>query len=87
MQINEKKSKVVSIKGDKKERSLNGGFRSMGDRMVYTNGVLDKVKYAAARSGSKHVVGKEGWKGMVVNKPMYQHECDDLKIQQNGMRR
>ena len=32
---------------------LNGGFRSMGDRMVDANGVLGMVKYAAARSGSK----------------------------------
>ena len=29
------------------------------------------VKYAAARSGSKYVVDREGWKGMVVNKLMY----------------
>ena len=31
---------------------LNGGFRSMVDRMVDANGILDMVKYAAARSGS-----------------------------------
>ena len=30
---------------------LNGGFKSMGDRMVDANGVLGMVKYAAARSG------------------------------------
>ena len=30
---------------------LNGGFRSMGNRMVDTNGVLGMVKYAAMRSG------------------------------------
>ena len=29
---------------------LNGGYKSMGDRMVDANGVLDMVKYAAARS-------------------------------------
>ena len=39
---------------------LSGGFRSMGDRMVDANGVLGMVKYAAARSGSKYVVGREG---------------------------
>ena len=50
---------------------LNGGFNSMGDRMVDANRVLGMVKYAAARSGSKYVVGREGWKGMVVNKLMY----------------
>ena len=74
---------------------LNGGFKSMGDRMVDANGVLGMVKYAAARSGSKYVVGREGWKSMVVNRLMYgcgalvwyQHECDDLEIRQNGMGR
>ena len=50
---------------------LNGGFRSIADRMVDANGVLGMVKYAAARSGSKYVVGREGWKCMVVNKLMY----------------
>ena len=44
---------------------LNGGFKSMGERMVDENGVLGMVKYAAARSGSKYVVGREGWKSMV----------------------
>ena len=72
---------------------LNGGFKSMGNRMVDANGVLGMVKYAAARSGSKYVVGREGWKSMVVNKLMYgcgplvwyPHECDDLEMRQNGM--
>ena len=31
----------------------------MGDRMVDVNGVLAMVKYAAARSGSKYLVGRE----------------------------
>ena len=44
---------------------LNDG---MGDIMVDANGVLGMVKYAATRSGSKYVVGREGWKSMVVNK-------------------
>ena len=35
---------------------------SMGDRMVDANGVLGMVKYAAASSGSKYVVGREGWR-------------------------
>ena len=51
------------------------------------------VKYVAARSGSKYVVGREGCKSMVVNKLMYgygalvwyQHECEDLEILWNGM--
>ena len=49
---------------------LNGGFKSMGDRMVDANGVLGMVKYATARSRSKYVVGREGWKSMVVNRLM-----------------
>ena len=63
--------------------------------MVDANGVLGMVKYAAARSGSKSVVGRVEWKGMVVNKLMYgcgalawyQKECDDLEIRPNGMGR
>ena len=43
----------------------------MGDRMVDANGVLGMVKYAAARSRSKYVVGREGWKSMVVNRLIY----------------
>ena len=39
------------------------------------------------RSGSKYVVGRKGWKSMIVNTLMYrcgalvwyQHECDDLE--------
>ena len=43
----------------------------MGDRMVDANVVFGLVKYAGARSGSKYVVGREGWKVMVFNKLMY----------------
>ena len=72
MKIHGKKSMVVCINGDKKERSWNFGgceigegrfewcfFKSMGDRMVDANRVLGMVIYAAARSGSKYVVGRE----------------------------
>ena len=38
-----------------------GGFKSVGDRMVDANGVLGMVNYAAAWSGSKYVVGSEGF--------------------------
>ena len=41
---------------------LNGGFKSMGDKIVAENEVLGRVKYAVTRSGSKYVVGREGWK-------------------------
>ena len=63
--------------------------------MVDANEVHCMVQYAAARSGSKYGVGREGWERMVVNKLMYgygalvwyQHECNDLGIRQNGMGR
>ena len=46
----------------------NSGFKSMGDKMKEANGVLAMVKFAASRSGSKFVIGREG---LVVNKLMY----------------
>ena len=66
----------------------------MWDRMGDAN-LLGMVKYAATRSGSKYLVGSEGWKSMVINKLMYgsgthalyQHGCDDLEVRQNGMSR
>ena len=81
-EVEEYKYLCVTVKA-----GLNGGFKIIGDRMVDANGVLGMVKYAAARSGSKYVVGREGWKSMVVNWLMYgcgalvwyQHECDDLE--------
>ena len=48
----------------------NGGFKRMGDRMKEANGVLGMVKFAANRSGSKYVIGREGWRGLVVNELM-----------------
>ena len=43
----------ITVKG-----GLNGGFKSMGDKMVDANAVLVMVQYAEARSGSKYVVGR-----------------------------
>ena len=53
------------------------------------------VKYAAERPGSKYVIGREGWKTMIVSTLMYgcgalawyQRECDDLEVVQNGFGR
>ena len=50
------------------------------------------VKYAVERSMSKYVIGREGWKTMIVSKLMYgcralawyQRECDNLEMIQNG---
>ena len=60
--------------------------------MKEPNGLIGMVKYAAERSGSKYVIGREGWKTMIVSKLMYgcgalawyQRECDDLEVIQNG---
>ena len=59
--------------------------------MKEANGLIGMVKYAAERSGSKYVIGREGWKTMIVSKLMYgcgalawyQCECDDLEVIQN----
>ena len=67
----------------------------MGDRMKEANSALDMLKCVASRSGSKCVIGREGWKGLVVNKFMYgcgalvwfQNECNDLEVKQNEMGR
>ena len=56
----------VTVCGGKK-----GGFKSMGDRMKEANSVQGMVKYAASKSGCRYTVGREGWKGIVVNKLMY----------------
>ena len=36
--------------------------------MKEANGLMGMVKYAAERSGSKYVIGKEGWMTMIVSK-------------------
>ena len=63
----------VTVQGGK-----NGGFKSMGDRMVEANGVIGMIKYAAKRSGNKYVIGREGWKGIAVSKLMY--GCGALNV-------
>ena len=65
---------------------INGVFRSLGERMKDTRGVIGMVKYVAKRSGSRFVVGREGWKSLVVNKLMYgvgalswyEKECEEM---------
>ena len=66
------------------EGGKHGGFKSMGYRMKEANG-MGMMKYAAERSGSKYVIGREGWKTNIVSKLMYgcgslawyQRKCDD----------
>ena len=63
--------------------------------MKEANGLIGMVKYAAERSGSKYVIGRDRWKTMIVSKLMYgcgtlawyQRECDDLEVIQNGFGR
>ena len=50
------------------EGGIDRDFKSMVDRMKDTNGAICMVKYAAKRSGSRFVIGREGWKSMVVSK-------------------
>ena len=67
----------------------------MGDRLKEENGLRGMFKYAAERSGSKYVIGKEEWKTMIVSKLMYGcgaltwylRGCDDLEGIQNGFGR
>ena len=42
------------------EGGKHGGFKSMGDQMKETNGLIGMVKCAAERSGRKYVIGREG---------------------------
>ena len=62
-EVEEYKYLGITIKGGK-----HGGFKSMEDQMMEANGM---VKYAAEQSGSKYVIGREGWKTMIVSKLMY----------------
>ena len=39
--------------------------------MKEANGLMGMVKYAAERSGRKYVIGRDGWKTMIVSKLMY----------------
>ena len=60
----------------------------MVDRMEVANGLIEMVKCAAERSGRKYVIGRKGWKPIIVSKLMYlcgalacyQHECENLEV-------
>ena len=64
----------------------------MGDRIKEANGVVGMIKFFASRSGI-YVGGREGWKGLVVNRLMYkygafvlsQNQCNDLEVKQTEM--
>ena len=49
----------------------NGGIASMEERVKSAKKVWGMVKYGAKRSGNRFVVGREGWKSLVVSKLMY----------------
>ena len=50
--------KVYKDVGITVEGGKHVGFKSMGDRMKETNGLMGMVKYAAERSWSKCVIGR-----------------------------
>ena len=89
-EVEEYKYLGITIEGGK-----HSGFKSMGNRMKEANGLIGMVKYAAGRSGRKYVIGREGWKTMIVSMLIYgcgalswyQRECDDLEVIQNGFGR
>ena len=49
------------------DRQQHGGYKRKGDRMKEANGLMEMVKYA----GNKYVIGREGWKTMIVSNLMY----------------
>lgn len=49
----------------------DGGFEPIDTRLKEVMRTVGMVKFAAARSGSRLIIGKEGWKGMVVPRLMY----------------
>ena len=53
-EVEEYKYLGITVEGEK-----HGGFKSMRDRMTKANGLMGMVKYAAERSESKSVIGKE----------------------------
>ena len=82
-EVEEYKYLGITIEGGKQ-----CGYNSMGDQMKEANELIGMVKYAAERSGSKYVIGRERWTTMIVSKLMYgcgalawyQRECDDLEV-------
>ena len=82
-EVEEYKYLAITVEGGK-----HGGFMSMGDRMKEANGLRGMVKYVVELSGSKYVIGREGWRTMIDSKLMYgcgalawyQRECDDLEV-------
>ena len=63
--------------------------------MKEANSVFGMVKFDASRSGSKFVIDKECWNGLVVNNLIYgcgtlvwsQAECNNLEVKQNEIGR
>lgn len=49
----------------------NGGMSVLEERLNGASRTEGMVKFAAARSGSRFIVGREGWKSLVVSKLMY----------------
>ncbi|ELU11455.1 hypothetical protein CAPTEDRAFT_193859 [Capitella teleta] len=50
---------------------VQGGIRSLTGRVEMCHRVAGLVKFAAKRSGSRFLIGREGWKSGVVSRIMY----------------
>ncbi|ELU17317.1 hypothetical protein CAPTEDRAFT_187456 [Capitella teleta] len=50
---------------------VQGGIRSLTRRVEMCHRVAGLVKFAAKRSGSRFLIGREGWKSGVVSRIMY----------------
>ena len=57
--------------GARVEGGRNGGIRLLEDRARDIGKTIGMLKFAAARSGNKFFVGREGWKGLIVGRLMY----------------
>lgn len=66
-----KETSEAKYLGVKIEGGKNGGLRVLSERMKSASRIEGMVKFAAKRSGSRFVIGREGWKSMVVSRLMY----------------
>ncbi|ELU02585.1 hypothetical protein CAPTEDRAFT_190395 [Capitella teleta] len=57
--------------GMKIVRGVQGGIRSLTERVEMCHRVAGLVKFATKRSGSRFLIGREGWKSGVVSRIMY----------------
>jgi hypothetical protein len=66
-----REEKEVKYLGVRVIGGKNGGLKVLEDKIGGASRIEGMVKFAAKRSGSKFVVGREGWKSLVVPRLMY----------------